>query len=815
MRSSAKYFPVFAIPLALSVQTAQGAQALEEVVVTATKRTESVQDVPISVGVVSAEMMDTFNIADITDIQNFVPGLQVQETFGGTAIRIRGLGSGITNLAFDSSVPIFVDDVYSGRSNSALSATLDPGRVEVARGPQGALFGKSTTAGAISVTSARPTDDFQAHIKVGSEFEYGGYHVSGVISGPISDKVRGRLAVYGSDYDGWTDNLFTGDEDGAEDMIAARGSLEVDASDTTTWYLKLETGTKDGEGRNNQPVSGTVFPPVGPFLGFIANQDAEIAAGTLEFSGDDERGVSTGFPSEDYSEYEWNNFTVSVDSELLGHEVKFIANYNDYNNVYYLDVDGYAANVLNSYLEDDYEATSFEFRFLSPQGERFEYIGGLWYQSTDVTTRQFASFGPGAPAPVIALPDLIAITTAGGSVGTDRNYNRDVDAFSVYGQLTYHVTEKLSAILDLRYTDEDHDARGSNRRVVWTDFVDWRDPRANPTNQTTAYTFVQSRTDDSFDPSFRLQYNFDNDVMIYGAYAQGSKAGGTKANDGNLSTLLQSTVATGGDAYALAFTGVSAATLTDTYIANNTIRLESGNGVFDFEDEEAESYEFGFKSTLADGAVYLNGALFTTEYQNLQTSSFNGTVFVIGNAGEATIDGVELELNWQASANLRLNAGISYIDATYDSYPGASCVLDANLLAVNADCSAGLGNNGSNANEDQKGEPLERSPDLEANLSALWNSSINDSLDLKIAASVYHSGEYFIQPTQEPYSVQDSYTKVDFRVALSGNDDQWEVALNGRNLTDEMVITHAYRVFSRFQSLTKGRTISLDAVFRF
>ena len=381
--------------------------------------------------------------------------------------------------------------------------------------------------------------------------------------------------------------------------------------------------------------------------------------------------------------------------------------------------------------------------------------------------------------------------------------------------MTFNATDRFRAIVDLRYTKEEQDAFATTRRVQWTDFNNWTDPALNPTNQTTAYTFKQERTDNSFDPSLRLQYDITDNTMVYAAWAQGSKAGGTKANDSGLSGQLQAAAAAGGDTYAQRYTGLPAATLTDAYISSNTITLKEGNGVFDFEDEEAESYELGFKSTLADGAIYLNGAIFTTEYKNLQTSSFNGTVFVIGNAGQATIDGIELELTWQAAANLRINAGVSYIDAEYDSYPGASCVIDENLLAVNADCSAGLGNPGNNGNEDQAGEPLERSPDLEANLSALWDVSLTDTLDLKIAASIYHSDDYFIQPTQEPYSVQDAYTKYDLRVALAGQDDKWEVALTGRNLSDEMVITHAYRVFNRFNSLTKGRTITLDATYRF
>jgi len=787
---------------------AQGA-ALEEVLVTATKRTESLQDVPISVAVVSAEMISTFDIGDVTDLQNFVPGLQVQETFGGTSIRIRGIGSGITNLAFDSSVPVFVDDVYNGRSNSVLSSMLDPGRVEVARGPQGAIFGKSTTAGAISIVSARPTEEFEAQLKLGTELEYGGYTASGFVSGALTESIRGRAAIFVNDLDGWTDNRVTGDDDGSEETTAGRVSLEFDANDCTTWYLKFESGSKDGEGRNNQPVRGLNIPNIPPFAGMYAVQAAELAAGTLEYKPDDVRGVSTGFPKEDYSEYDWTNFTAIMDSEFAGHAVKLIASHNEYDNTYYLDVDGFAADALNSYLTDDYDADSVELRFLSPTDQFIEYIGGVWYQSTDTKTQQWAEYG------VVTAPVLKG-NTLPYPTGTDRHYDRDTDAYSVYGQLTFNFTSDFRAIVDLRYTDEEQDSEAYMRQVKWETFENWKSPALNPAlNGRNEYTFKQDRSDDSFDPSVRLQYDLTDDMMVYASYAHGSKAGGTKANDGGLSTVLQGVAAEQGDAWALKYTGVPAATLTDAYIAANLIDFDQGNGVFDFEDEEADSYEIGFKATLADGSVYLNGAVFTTEYKNLQTSSYNGTAFVIGNAGQATIDGAELELSWQATENLRINTAASYIDATYDDYPGASCVLDENLLAKNADCSSGQGKPGTNGTENQKGEPLERSPDLEYNINALWDAPITDNLMLKVAGSIYYSDSYFIQPTQEPYSTQDSYTKYDLRVALASADERWEVAVNGRNLSDEMVISHAYRVFSRFNNLTKGRTVSLEGILRF
>ena len=172
--------------------------------------------------------------------------------------------------------------------------------------------------------------------------------------------------------------------------------------------------------------------------------------------------------------------------------------------------------------------------------------------------------------------------------------------------------------------------------------------------------------------------------------------------------------------------------------------------------------------------------------------------------------GVEVEVTWQASENLRLNSSISVIDAGYDDFAGAQCVEDANGAPANADCDPVSGT------ENQEGERLERSPELEFNLSALWESQITDTLLLKASASVYHSDDYFVQPTQAEYSQQDSFTKYDARVAVVAVDDGWEIALTGRNLGDEMVIQHAYNIAgSQFQNLGIGRSYYLEGVMRF
>lgn len=779
---------------------ANAAEMLEEVVVTATKRASNLQDVPISVGVITDEFIDNFDIKDISDIQNFVPGLQVQQTFGSWAVRIRGLGSGITNLAFDSSVPIYIDDVYCGRGKCMESAFLDVQRLEVARGPQGALFGKSTIAGAISSISARPTDEFEAEIRLSTELEYGGYSANGYISGPLSDTVRARLAIKTSDLDGYTDNIATGDEDGDQEVNAFRLGIEWDATDVTSFYLKLESGESNTEGRNNQLVR--------PGLMSLSTTDPNA-----EYRADDVRSVSTGEPKEDFYDYEWNSLTLKMDTEFAGHSIMAVAGYWEYENAWFLDVDGHPEAILNTALEDEYDQTTFELRVLSPADQTIEYIAGVWYQESDLTTRQLSPFHPLFWQAAIGLPIAVGVNVPGLSgaftsgSGMDRNFSRDSDAFSVYGQVTWNVNDRLRVIADVRYTDEEQDATGFAfplRFPTGNTFEPQRVLQAGP-GHSAEYLFRQNRTDDSVDPSIKVQYELNDQTMTYVSYAEGSKSGGMKANDGNLGNQMLQRA--GDTAYLQQFAGVSAV---DNDVLIGGLTLQTGNGIFDFEDEEAESWELGLKTTLAGGSINVNAALFTTEFKNLQTSNYDGTQFIIGNAGSATVDGLEVEVSWQASANLRLHSSISVIDAGYDDFAGAQCVEDASGAPANADCDPATNT------ENQKGERLERSPEMEFNLSALWESQLTETLLLKASASVYHSDDYFVQPTQAEYSQQDAFTKYDARVAVSANDERWEIALTGRNLSDEMVIQHAYNIAgSQFQNLGIGRSYYLEGVMRF
>ncbi|MEQ8858946.1 MAG: TonB-dependent receptor [Pseudomonadales bacterium] len=757
--------------------TAGDNRYLEEVVVTATKRTESLEDVPISVGVVTGALIDDLEIADLNDIQSFVPNLTVQRTFGNWAVRVRGLGSGVTNLAFDSSVSIFNDGVYCGRSRCLEVAFLDPARVEVARGPQGALFGKSTIAGAVSVVSARPTAEFESYVRGGIELEDGGYVTSAMVSGPLGDTVRGRLAGEYKDLDGWMNNPFGIDGEPNTESYAVRGSLEWDTSDSSMLYLKVETFDTEIDGRTNQLVSPGLF-------------GALTADPNPEFRRNTTRRVSMGTGQEDYDYADSTGVTLQFDQELGEHTLTAIASHWELDYENYLDVDGVPENFLNTSLSEDYEQDSIELRLLSPQGRTLEYIAGVLYHNSDTQTRQHSPFG--------FFPPVVAPVPVGG----DRQFQRDTDTVSVYGQLAWNVNERLRVIVDARYTDEEQEGVGRAFPVTYPDLIT---PVYTPTafNQPPEYLFFETYKDDNFDPSIRVQYDLNDAWMVYAAVSTGSKPGGLKANDGNLGTQL---LEVADPAFYQRYVGQPTVTPANMIAG---LELEQGNGIFDFDGEDATNYEIGAKSVFADGRARISAALFRMKFDDLQTSSYDGTRFIIQNAASAKVTGFEVEGTWQATDSLQLNASVGHIKAEYDEFLGAQCIVaSADGTLEDPTCVDG--------EEDLSGERLERSPDWEANLRADWQTQLTDRLMLLANLSMYYSDDYYVRQDFHPLGRQKSFTKWDARIALTNASDTWELAFLGRNLSDERVIQHAYEIAgSNFVTDARGRSMNLEFTYRF
>lgn len=228
---------------------------LEEVIVTAQKRAEGLQDVPISINAISGEKIDDYNITSLGDLSGSVPNLQITKTGITNQIGMRGIYSG-SNKGFEQSVAMYVDEVYYGRGQLIRLPLVDLERVEVLRGPQPTLFGKNAIAGAISLTSAKPTDEFEASISTLYEFEHDESKTVAVVSGPLSDQLAGRLVMSYREMDGWMENTTLEREEPNTQETYVRGTLMWEA-DNFTATLKAETAEFDTAGRsleNHTPV---------------------------------------------------------------------------------------------------------------------------------------------------------------------------------------------------------------------------------------------------------------------------------------------------------------------------------------------------------------------------------------------------------------------------------------------------------------------------------------------------------------------------------------------------------------------------------
>ena len=236
---------------------------LDEIIVTATKRPVEMQDAPISLSVVMGDKIEAMGMAELEDLALYVPNVHIAEGAITPLLFIRGVGSGM-NPGFEQSVGTFVDGVYYGRGQHSRAPFLDLERVEVLKGPQSTLFGKNTIAGAINITTAKPTEEFKGYIDAAFESEVDGTSVSAMLSGPLSDTVRVRVAARKSDDEGWMTNTAAGGVGGPEeDNLAIRGTLEWDASESLVFTLKAERNRYKFLGR---PQVISIANPTATFL---------------------------------------------------------------------------------------------------------------------------------------------------------------------------------------------------------------------------------------------------------------------------------------------------------------------------------------------------------------------------------------------------------------------------------------------------------------------------------------------------------------------------------------------------------------------
>jgi iron complex outermembrane recepter protein len=759
---------------------------LEEVIVTAQKREQSLQDVPLSVNAVSGEKMAEAGITNLEGMTGLVPNLTFNQTGIGTNVAIRGISSGI-NQGFEQSVGQYVDGIYYGRAQLTRAPMFDMERVEVLRGPQSILFGKNSIAGAISMTTAKPTDEFELNIGALYEPEHDEQQIDLVVSGPITDNLSGRLAIMDRTMDGYFDNEFLDEDEQDNDEQFIRGTLVWDASDDLAVTLKVEDGSFDTKGRNIGTTAETTVGPLSyeglltSLTGINANRSALTggavnsitSAGTsysLNANGEDFERTSNG----DSSENDMENVTITAEYAIGDYTLTSITGYNAYEYTENCDCDFISASLIELTSEEEFEQYSQEFRITSPGGETVDWIAGVFYQENElefndsllIPTDSLLPTGVAVQSGLITAPggagDLATNTAIFNSTDemrgatSNRAFEQDSELWSIFAQGTWNMTEETRLTLGVRYTDEEKEA---SRRQYHLDATGAVNPALTGlfgAFQVEEHSIADDRSETSFTPLVTLQHDLTDDAMVYLSWTTGYKSGGF-----DVRSNAHPAVGSGGLA------GIPALDV---------------EGVFEFEEEEAESIEIGGKFTLADGAAEVNVALFRTEYTDLQTSQFDGTLgFNVTNAGEATTQGLELDGRWRVSEGLTLSGALAYLDFEYDKFPNSQCAFGQSSPYPSGHEYEGQCDLG--------GETREFTPELSGSLTADYVHSLSDALEFRSTLDLVYSDDYFTSPTLDPRTEQDSYTKVNLRLALSSSDGQWEVALVGKNLTDEEVMS--------------------------
>ena len=694
-------------------------QTLEEVIVTAQIREQSLQDVPISVSAIDGEVIEDRSVDNLQSLSASIPNFMVVETQIDTSISIRGVRSG-ANKGFEQSVPMNFDGVTYPRSQLARTPLVDLERVEVLRGPQPTLFGKNAIGGAVSVTSAKPTEEFEGKFSTSFESEHDESQSLVVLSGPLSDDLLGRLTVSTREMDGWITNQRMKRVEPQRDETYIRGQLAWTDSNDIDYNLKVETAD---------------FDSVGYAMEALAPQDGYglVFAGPIAVETNEDWVRSSG---ETFSQNTMDNFVFTSNIPLdNGGTLTSITSMVEYDSYEVLDVDYVALEILDGTNQTEkYEQTSQEIRYTSPGGEDLDYIVGAYFQSADVDVTDYVPLGSFL---ALAGPPVSML------VGTnwDRLYKQSSEMYSVFGQADINLEGNWRLTVGARYSNEDKDG-SRNLTLDGTGTALAGSPMLNvlwaAVLNVGPHNIASSRSESSFDPMVRLSYDLSDNAQMYVSYTEGSKAGGFD-------------------------------------IRGNSIPgtpLVSSAGGWEFEEENATNIEWGYKMK-SDRASF-DFTYFTTEYEDLQTSVFDGVLgFKVGNASAAELDGFEMQGRYLIAEGLEFYGSLASLNYEFTDWKNSQCAYGE------------VATNGIYC--DRSGASVILAPEDTANAGFAYETVLSNNWVLDANLNVDYSSEYFVTTNLDKNIKENGYSKVGLVLGLESSDGKWRLSLIGDNLTDERI----------------------------
>jgi iron complex outermembrane receptor protein len=717
--------------LAAGQAMAQGTARLEEVEVTAQRRTESVQRAAVAVSVVTPVELRDAGVARPQELTELVPSLQVAASAAPISVYyLRGAGNFTGNALTDSAVAFNVDGVSIGRPHSTAGFFYDLERIEVLKGPQGTLYGRNATGGAINVLPRAPELGAlggEASAEAGNEDQL---RFDGALNVPLGDRAAIRAAAFHVERDG-----FMSDGLDDQDDSAARLSLLVEPNDALSIRVAADYFDQGGLGTGSTPIAlgpgnryGISSAEGGAFL---ETQRNAIAGRNFN-----------PMPLTQHLDNEFWGVNATLDWTTAKGTLTLLPAYRES----HLDTVGTALGVNVTTVEDDDQA-SLEARFASSRDGRLSYIvGAYWFDETN------------------DVPLFVPNTQYSISI---QDYETGVESIAGFGRLTYELTESLRATVGARYTDEEKFFRGTfdgalrvcppvpvascpdAARFPATQ-VTPATPGFNPLDGTATAVFaiVSDETASFSDWNWRaaLDWDLTDDSFLYASFETGFKSGG--------------------------------------FFFSNDSQV--------FQPEEIEAFTLGSRNRLLDGRLQLDVEAFYWRYDDQQVSTImrdsqGATNLGTRNVGNATMQGFEVESTWLVADATRLRLDAQYLDATYDDFrydvPGPAPPLTGCAVSPA----------GANFLVDCSGKQAPYAPEWTANLGVEQTFTLGDGARIVAGARLRYQSGILTGLDFTPLEYQDSYTTLGATVTWTSRDDRFYVAAFGNNLTDEAVVANSFQ----------------------
>jgi outer membrane receptor protein involved in Fe transport len=824
--------PLTAAGIAFSpAATAQEDTAIfEEIVVTVQRREQSIMDVPVAVSVLSGAEIQAAGIKDMWDLQQNVVGLIVgqSQTSTSTNFSIRGIGSTANNFGVESSVGMYVDGIYRSRQSSLVNDLADIESVEVARGPQGTLFGKNTASGAIIIRTKRPSQDRDAYVEV-TAGDFGLVRVGAASNFSLGENAAMRATLFASQRDGYVDDAVLGDDYyndrdrwGARLQFAFNEPGDDFNMRIIADYAEIDETCCVAVARVDGLVSQSSLPTGVPVFG----SDAAIAGfgGTIftDFPYPpglfDPLDVRTGVGFDEYvvaydSVPNSTNEDMGLSAELnwaVGDSATFtsITAYRTFDTFDTIDADFTNVPLISRVNDADIESLSQEFRLTGDMGDNINYVAGAYYFGQEVNSLTFTGDPSGALGLLGAYlnftqPQLVDTVnfvntvaglvgppypTAGepfpGGVSAENDVTQDQDGWAVFTQFDISLTDKFMITLGGRYTDE-------TKKISAT----YDQTAQGPPIDLDALGLIACQLDiptgcfSQLPPPLDVPPNFadPNTLAVFipfGFNAWGSYLFPELAPRPDQNAELSDDQ--------LTYTFKASWFPSDTsllYYSYSTGFKSGGTNVdristaFDpiFDAETSEAHELGFKGEF--GSVQLKAAYYMVDYDDFQANTFTGTGFNLQNAGKLSTEGIELEMLWRPTDSTEIQANYAHNEGEYDEFTGGTC-WDTYLFHFGGSDPGSGGDPGAEVC-DRTGFPLPYNPEDRAFL------ALSQTVDLGANTSMFFRGEYTYASSQwtdgdlDPLTQQGSVEMVNLRVGFLFDRINSELTFWGRNITDE------------------------------